>query len=112
MMLLAVGCSHRTTPVELGERLALYEDRLVQALEDLVARHGCEAVILSTCNRVEIYVAADESETELDGSLLGQFLAEFHELSVAQLTPHLYDLSQEKAVQHLFCVTASLDSMI
>jgi glutamyl-tRNA reductase len=112
MKLFVVGSSHRTAPVELRERLALDGERLVGALEDLVARHGCEAVILSTCNRLEIYVALDGAMAKLDAALLGGFLAEYQNLSAAQLAPHLYNLGEQEAVHHLFRVAASLDSMI
>jgi len=112
MKLLAVGCSHRTAPIGLREHLALDEERLFLALDDLVGRYGCEAVILSTCNRLEIYVAGDDDVAELNAGLLNQFLAEFHALPAAQLTPHLYEFSQDGTVRHLFRVSASLDSMI
>jgi glutamyl-tRNA reductase len=55
MILLAIGCSYRNTPVEVRERLALEGAPLCRALDDLGCRYGCEAVILSTCNRVELY---------------------------------------------------------
>src|SRR5207244_5815337 len=91
MMLLAVGCSHRTAPVELRERLAFDADRLQRALDDLVARYGCEAVIVSTCNRVELYLARPDTSVALDIELIAEFLAEFHQLSATQLQPHLYE---------------------
>jgi glutamyl-tRNA reductase len=112
MMLLAVGCSHRTAPVAVRERLAFDQERLVQALDDLVARYGCEAVILSTCNRVELYLARAEEQASLDVSLLGEFLGEFHELQAVDLTPHLYEHRQADAVRHLFRVATSLDSLV
>jgi glutamyl-tRNA reductase len=112
MMLLAVGCSHRTTPVELRERLAFDADLHCRALDDLVARYGCEAVILSTCNRVELYLARRDAQVALDAELIGEFLAEFHQLSAAKLHPHLYEHRGVKAVRHLFRVTASLDSLV
>jgi glutamyl-tRNA reductase len=109
---LAVGCSHRTAPIGLRERLVFDEERLALALDDLVGRYGCEAVILSTCNRIEIYVSGDDDVAELDAGLLTQFLAEFHALPAAQLGPHLYETCEDETVRHLFRVTASLDSMI
>ena len=54
MMLLAVGCGFRSTPLDLRERLSFDEAKLASALDKLGARYGCEAAILSTCNRVEI----------------------------------------------------------
>jgi glutamyl-tRNA reductase len=112
MMLLAVGCSYRTTPVELREQLAFKPDQLVRALNDLVARYGCEAVILSTCNRVEIYLARADAPVPLDASLLTEFLAEFHHLPATKVLPHLYEHRHADAVRHLFRVVASLDSLI
>ena len=112
MMLLVVGCSHRTAPVELRERLAFDQDRLLRALDQVVARYGCEAVILSTCNRVELYLARPDALVALDAELIAEFLEEFHELSAGQLYPHLYEHHGSEAVRHLFRVTASLDSLI
>jgi glutamyl-tRNA reductase len=112
MMLLVVGCSHHTAPVDLRERLAFDAERLCRALDDLVARYGCEAVILSTCNRAELYLARPDGSVALDAELVGEFLAEFHELSVAELQPHLCASSGAEAVHHLFRVAASLDSLI
>jgi glutamyl-tRNA reductase len=112
MMLLVVGCSHRTAPVELRERLAFDADRQCRALDDLVARYGCEAIILSTCNRVELYLARRDAQVALDAELIAEFLAELHQLSVAKLHPHLYEHQGVQAVRHLFRVTASLDSLM
>jgi glutamyl-tRNA reductase len=112
MMLLAVGCSHRTAPIELRERLAFDQDRLVRALDNLVARYGSEAVIVSTCNRVELYLAHQDAESAVDAALITEFLAEFHDLSAASLAPHLYEHRNVEAVRHLFRVVSSLDSLI
>jgi glutamyl-tRNA reductase len=117
MRLLAVGCSYRTTPVEVRERLALNGDALARALEQLAARFDGEAVILSTCNRVELYLGqlldrppADTVPLDADGA--AQFLAEFHGLPFAVVRAHLYAHAQVDAVRHLFTVAASLDSML
>jgi glutamyl-tRNA reductase len=112
MMLLAVGCNFRTAPVDLRERLAFDGDRLPRALEDLTTRYGCEAVVLSTCNRVELYLARPGAHVALDSALLAEFLAEFHRVPVAELRPHLYEHHQADAVRHLFRVVASLDSLL
>jgi glutamyl-tRNA reductase len=112
MMLLAVGCSHRTAPIEMRERVAFDQDKLARALDHLVARYGCEAVILSTCNRVELYLARSDDSASLDGAVVMEFLAEFHALAACQLTPHLYEHRHGEAVRHLFRVAASLDSML
>jgi glutamyl-tRNA reductase len=112
MMLLAAGCSHRTAPVEVREQVAFDQEQLVRALDDLAARYGCEAAILSTCNRVELYLARPDELAAIDRDLVTEFLAEFHQLSVAQLSPHLYEHRQTDAVRHLFRVVSSLDSLI
>lgn len=111
-LLLAVGCSFRNTTVDLREKLAFNDSSLARALEDLAARFGCEAVILNTCNRVELYLAGLSAPAQLDVDLLAEFLAEFHRLPVAELRPHLYELRHADAVHHLFRVVASLDSLI
>lgn len=105
MNLLALGCSFRTTPVEVRERLAFDDEQLARALH-LLSAQGFEAVILSTCNRVELYLAGEvEANPE-------QFLAEFHGLSVTEIRQHLYIHRGIEAVRHLFRVAASLDSLI
>jgi glutamyl-tRNA reductase len=117
MRLLAVGCSHLTTPVEVRGRLAFGKDRLAQALDQLAVRFDCEAVILSTCNRVELYLAQlpdpdQPGQPVLDGEEAARFLAEFHGLKPAEVRPHLYLHQQADAVRHLFKVAASLDSQV
>jgi glutamyl-tRNA reductase len=112
MMLVAVGCSHRDTPVEVRERLAFEGDKLPRALDALGALYGCEAVILSTCNRVELYLARTDAVVAPDAALLAEFLAGFHGISVDGVRPHLYEHRNAAAVRHLFRVVSSLDSMI
>lgn len=108
MNLQVVGCSHRTAPIEIRERLAFLPERLGPALDQLATRFNCEAVILSTCNRVELYLGG--SETRLED--VRGFLAETHSLGAKELEPHLYALHAAVAVRHLFRVAASLDSLI
>jgi glutamyl-tRNA reductase len=118
MILLAVGCSYRTTPVEVRERLAFNGDQLARALEALTIRFECEAVVLSTCNRVELYLGhvldrpPGPQAVPLDGNAVIAFLAEFHGLDVGTLTAHVQVKERAEAVHHLFHVAASLDSMI
>jgi glutamyl-tRNA reductase len=111
-MLVVVGCSFRTAPVEVRERLAFADAKLGPALDELGVRYGCEAAILSTCNRVELYLARADSPVGPDADLIAEFLAEFHRLSAVALRPHLYEHRQAEAVRHLFRVGASLDSLI
>ena len=112
MKLLVVGCSYRTTPVALRERLGFGEDKLAGALEDLNTRYGAEAVILSTCNRVELYLARPGAAEGPDAELLTEFLAEVHDLPRADFEKSLYRYQDADAVRHLFRVAGSLDSMI
>jgi glutamyl-tRNA reductase len=112
MILLAIGCSYRTAPVELRERLALSDTQIERALDALNGRLGYEAVVLSTCNRVELYlghVLAGPGAPEGDA---GEFLAQFHGIPAEQVRPHLYVRRNQEAVKHLFRVVASLDSML
>ena len=117
MILLAVGCSYKTTPVEVRERFAINEDRLARAHDALTARLGCEAVILSTCNRVELYLGQVLNQLPAGARLLtveevGTLFAEFHGLPARDVWPHLYAHQNADAVRHLFRVAASLDSLI
>jgi glutamyl-tRNA reductase len=110
MKLLITGVSHKTAPVEIREGLAFREDALPAALADLTARAGvAEAVILSTCNRVEIAVAAEDGcDPE---RIVDDFLAERKPLA-AGIEQYLYRHRDREAVHHLFRVAASLDSMV
>src|SRR5712664_2448508 len=111
MKLLITGVSHKTAPVEVRERLAFSESALPAALAQLKSRQGVsEALILSTCNRVEIVIA---SEAEVDlRTLACDFLAETRQASAASLGPCLYHHQDREAIHHLFRVAASLDSMV
>jgi len=108
----AIGCSFRDAPIDLRERVAFDDAKRDLALKDLTARFGCEAVILSTCNRVEFYLAKPDGEPPPDGGIMAEFLSEHHHLPASAIRPHLYELADDAAVQHLFRVTASLDSLI
>jgi glutamyl-tRNA reductase len=112
MHLIVVGLSHKTAPVEIREKLAVPESRLGEALSRLCSYPGVkEGIVLSTCNRVEVYSVVEEVEPGY--SRIQQFLADTHlALSSEQLTPHLYWHTGDRAIAHLFRVAASLDSMI
>ena len=111
MNLLAIGCSYRTTPVEVRERLAFNDEQRGRALDLLASRLGHEAVILSTCNRVELYLAPLPG-ANAPAEPITDFLAHFHGLPPAEVRPHLYVHPNQQAVRHLFRVAASLDSML
>ena len=110
MNLLLLGSSFQNTPIALRERLAFDGPKLLTALAEINGRYGFEVVILSTCNRVEIYAA--HAGAPPDAGLLAEFLAEFHQLPLADLRPHLYEEVSAGAVRHLFRVAASLNSQI
>jgi glutamyl-tRNA reductase len=111
MTLFACGLSHRTAPVELREQLAVDEDKLRELLRDIQATGAvAEAVILSTCNRVEVYGVADvpgEGRTVAFGHL-----CRHRGMGPAGLEPYLYMHLDGDAVRHVFRVAASLDSMM
>ena len=109
--LLALGVSHKTAPLELRERLALTEGRAVGVLGELVEREEiAEAAAISTCNRTELYVyAADPVGAE---SAALSLLAREADTQPTALVGHLYSLRGSQAAEHLFRVTAGLDSMI
>jgi len=108
-----VGCNHRQSSLAVRERLAFSP---AQARDALAAWHvthpGSEAVLLSTCNRVELYAAADPSAAPLDTPLLTAHLANFHNVPVEEIRGELVTLDDEAVVRHLFRVAASLDSMV
>jgi len=111
MKLLVTGVSHKTAPVEVRERLAFAEGTLPAALHALVARQGIlEAMVLSTCNRVEVSVTADDAVDP--AAAVCAFLEESRGVSPETLGPCLYSHEGREAIHHLFRVASSLDSMV
>ncbi len=112
MLVQVVGCSHHGTSIAVRERLAFTAEETREALDHWRRVFpGVEAVVLSTCNRVEIYAATERAvEPTLDQ--IATFLARFHGIDPAEVIEHLYHHSEEPAVRHLFTVAASLDSMV
>ncbi len=110
MRLFAVGLSHRTAPVELREAVDFARGGVDTALSALVSRGvGREVVVLSTCNRAEIYAAGD-SDATADG--LGRFFSDYHNVAHAHVAEHLYVRRGMEAARHLFRVAAGLDSLV
>ena len=111
MHLVLVGLSHKTAPVAIREKLSLDGDCQTGALQTLstVGSIG-EAVILSTCNRTEVYAVASDHEAGVDEIVT--FLADEHDIDRAELSRYLYVITGEPVVRHLFRVVASLDSMV
>ena len=94
------------------EALAFDREKLVRGLTELATRYGCEAVVLSTCNRVELYLGRLAADVPPGVDLLAEYLAELHKLSFDQVRPALYGHQNEAAVHHLFRVVSSLDSLV
>ena len=111
MSLLAVGLSHRSTPVSLLERVAIGGDTTTKLLHDL--QHSAyveESLVLSTCNRVEVY--ADVARFHSGVTEITELLARASGVGLEELTAHLYVHYEDAAVQHLFTVACGLDSMV
>jgi glutamyl-tRNA reductase len=110
MNLRLLGINHKTAPIELRERVAVPREALAARCLELVGIEGVpgvsEALILSTCNRVEFLTVAEP------GADLAGFLHRHLGLDEAELRPHLYEYRDREAVRHLFRVAASLDSMV
>ena len=112
MNLQVVGCSHHATAIGVRERLAFGREQAGEALTEWrSAFRDVEGVLLSTCNRVEIY-AASQSGAVPNVDQIGVFLAQLHRLDPGEIVPHLFVNTDEAAVRHLFSVAASLDSMV
>jgi glutamyl-tRNA reductase len=112
MNIVLVGLSHKTTPLEMRERLAFPEPALPEALERLVGAEALdEALIVSTCNRVEL-IASTPTGAQQGIDSLAAFLHEYHQMPAGALNGHLYKHADASAIRHLFRVASSLDSMI
>ncbi|MFI7132903.1 glutamyl-tRNA reductase [Nonomuraea sp. NPDC050153] len=111
MSVLAIGLSHRTAPVALLERVSVTGDALAKLLHD-VQQDPCvaEAMVVSTCNRVEVYVTVDRFHAAV--TAISGLLGVHSGVPVEQLTPHLYVHYEERAVEHLFSMVCGLDSMV
>lgn len=111
-----LGLNHKNTPIEIRERLAFSPKRVIEALSQLTKNNGStnsevpETVILSTCNRVEIY--AVRNDAELAAGKIKSFLSDFHQIHPKDFEGYLYTLSNRSAIEHLFCVTSGINSMV
>jgi glutamyl-tRNA reductase len=112
MRLAVVGCNHRSAPIAFRERLAFSGADVTRALEQFHLEYPeAEAVLLSTCNRVEFYLATPNGDLPTCAEVAA-FWARFHALDAAEILPCLYDYREREAATHLFVVAASLDSMV
>ncbi len=108
-----VGCSHHRTPIEIREKLAFSPEQVRQALGVFAGRFPeSESVLLSTCNRVELYTATQSLQRLPSTNDLGNFLADFHHLHLEEFQEQLAAAEDDQAIKHLFMVASSLDSMI
>jgi len=106
-----IGLNHRSVPLDLLERMTIDDSRLPKALHDVASReHVSEAVVLSTCNRTEIYIVAEKFHGAYAD--LRNFLSEMAYLPPEAFSDHLYVQYDDDAVAHLFAVTSGLDSAV
>jgi glutamyl-tRNA reductase len=111
MSLLAIGLSHRSTPVELLERVVVDAESIAKLLNDLVASdHVEEALVLATCNRLEVHAEVGKFHGGVQE--VSEQLAAHTGVDLDALTEHLYVHYEDRAVQHVFAVAAGLDSMV
>jgi glutamyl-tRNA reductase len=109
MQLLAIGLNHTTAPIEIRERVNFSPERIQAALHDLIERElAQEVVIVSTCNRTELYYGDKNNTAEV----IINWLSHYHNISYQQLQNHLYIYSQASAIRHLLRVACGLNSMI
>lgn len=111
MSVLVVGLNYRTAPVGLLEKVAVAAEQLPKALASLTTRdHVGEAVVLSTCNRVEVYAHVIRYHGGMAD--IRNFFAEWSGLAPEDVVEHTYDFYDERAASHLFAVASGLDSMV
>ena len=107
MSLFALGLNHHTAPLAVRERVVFHVERLREALAEIRSGLAAEAAILSTCNRTELYLAAERPP-----AAVAEWLAQYHRFSPGELERYLYTLPREQAVRHAFRVASGLDSMV
>jgi len=111
MYIITVGLNYKTAPVEIRERLSFQEAELIAAMLTLKKRKSIlENVIVSTCNRTEIYAVVDQLHT--GRYYIKEFFAEWFHIERENFESHLYIYENQKAVEHLFNVSCGLDSMV
>ncbi|WP_114353448.1 glutamyl-tRNA reductase [Saliterribacillus persicus] len=111
MHILTAGINYRTAPVEVREKLTFQPSSLEEAMKELNERKSIlENVILSTCNRTEVYAVVDQLHT--GRYFIKQFLADWFEIDKEVFAPHLIIYENDAAIEHLFRVSAGLDSMV
>ncbi|MEQ9406794.1 MAG: glutamyl-tRNA reductase [Fuerstiella sp.] len=114
MNVFVLSCNHHNAGLELREKLAFAsEDQLTEAYAHWREQHPeSELVLLSTCNRVEVYAATDENNTQFSAQHIAEFVSQFHNVPPDEITNSVLSHHGPKAVEHLFEVVCSLDSMV
>jgi glutamyl-tRNA reductase len=111
MSIVVLGINHKSAPLDVIERVSISDAALAKSLHELVSRdHVRETVVLSTCNRTEVYVIAEKFHGAFAD--VRDFFCEISGLSVEQLQPHFYSQHDDAAVSHLFEVASGLDSAV
>jgi len=106
-VIFTLGINHHSAPLAIRERVAFNAEKLHQALADLTRSQPVkEVAILSTCNRTEIYCAAESPDVVID------WLAQYHQVARGDIAPYLYTHDQPEAIRHAFRVASGLDSMV
>lgn len=115
MGLIALGINHKSATVALRERVAFAPEQLSEALADVLSQESlCEAVILSTCNRTELFAVVEDDDADpnaVRGQLL-QWLGAYHHIPLADLSEHAYCYRDKEALRHIIQVASGLDSMV
>lgn len=113
MHLVLVGLSHHQTPIEIREQLSCAEHQLPLALATLAScQHVREAVVLSTCNRMEVYAIVEGETVETAFGALRAYLSRFHQIAETVFRPYIYTKAEQDAAHHLLRVAAGLDSLV
>jgi len=108
MTIALIGVNHKTAPISLREKIAISRDDLPETTRALASTPGVsECMIVSTCNRVELLAAVEDSNVHLN-----EFISNHFGIDPAEIGPHLYEYRDQDAVSHLFRMAASLDSMV
>jgi glutamyl-tRNA reductase len=109
MALLSLGINHQTAPVDIREKVVFAPEQMGEALHELQGMPAInESVIVSTCNRTEVYCDASSDS----GDVISQWLAKYHGMNGDSLAPYLYRHSEQEVARHLFRVAAGLDSLV
>lgn len=113
MKLRMIGCSHHDTPLEIREQVAFSSEQITQALWSLREQFpDTEAVLLNTCNRVELYWGSSHEDKLATQEAIERFLSEFHRVALRTIQEHFKVRHDGQAVEHLFMVVSSIDSLV